>query len=309
MELIYLERLLNNKKNLDKIRESSLELYRRNVTIFMNKLEQLKKIHDEIILANSITRNDVEDYINFLMKQYAESYVNNIITSLKLYFDYLFDEQELIERNPFGKIKQIKNPTKVNVKDYLELKEIKSIIKETYIRKRGERGFELNSSRTRALISILANNGLRIEELLRLKESNLEIHEDYYLIYYKADEIKNHVNKKSIIYGNSKIYFDEYMEIKKELFPNSDYIFVSIKGKQFTSKNSQETLQKYADRCGIKKHITNHVFREVFRTYNTNIGINENIIRLIGGWSIDKVSESYIRSLDIQTLKKVCNII
>ena len=68
MELIYLERLLNNKKNLDKIRESSLELYRRNVTIFMNKLEQLKKIHDEIILANSITRNDVEDYINFLMK-------------------------------------------------------------------------------------------------------------------------------------------------------------------------------------------------------------------------------------------------
>ena len=47
----------------------------------------------------------------------------------------------------------------------------------------------------------------------------------------------------------------------------------------------------------------------MFRTYNTNVGTNENIIRLIGGWSIDTVSESYIRSVDIQTLKKVCNII
>ena len=90
MELNYMERFLNNKINIDKIRESSINVYRRNITICMNNMELLKDIHEEIKLANAITRN------------------------------------------PFRKIKQIKNPEKVNVKDYFELSEIKRIIKETY---------------------------------------------------------------------------------------------------------------------------------------------------------------------------------
>ena len=101
MELNYMERFLNNKINIDKIRESSINVYRRNITIFMNNMELVKDIHEEIELANAITRNDAEDYISNLINNQAESYVNGIISSLKPYFEYLFDEKELITKSPF----------------------------------------------------------------------------------------------------------------------------------------------------------------------------------------------------------------
>ena len=81
MELNYMERFLNNKINIDKIRESSINVYRRNITIFMNNMELIKNIHEEIELADSITRNDAEDYIGNLINNQAESYVNRIISS------------------------------------------------------------------------------------------------------------------------------------------------------------------------------------------------------------------------------------
>ena len=309
MELNYMERFLNNKINIDKIRESSINVYRRNITIFMNNMELLKDIHEEIELANAITRNDAEDYISNLINNQAESYVNAIISSLKPYFEYLFDDQELITKNPFRKIKQIKNPERVNVKDYFELSEIKRIVKATFTRQHSERNFEINSSRTRSLIYILCNSGARIEEILSLKEDDIHEQDDYYLINYTSNDTKNHVNKQIIIFGDNKKYFDEYLNIKRKLFPESEYVFVSCKGKKLTSKNSEEALQKYCDRCEINKKITNHVFREIFKTVNTNRNINSDLIKIAGGWSLDKISSSYLRSIDIPTLKMVCNIL
>ena len=144
---------------------------------------------------------------------------------------------------------------------------------------------------------------------LSLKEKDIHEQDDYYLIDYTSNDTKNHVNKQIIIFGNNKKYFDEYLNIKRTLFPEAEYIFVSCKGKKLTSKSSEEALQKYCNRCEINKKITNHVFREIFKTVNTNRNINSDLIKIIGGWSLDKVSSSYLRSIDIPTLKMVCNIL
>ena len=142
----------------------------------------------------------------------------------------------------------------------------------------------------------------KIEKILKENSIFLELDKNLHLtiLLDTSTYIDKDIDKK---------YFDEYLNIKRKLFPESEYIFVSCKGKKLTSKSSEEALQKYCDRCEINKKITNHVFREIFKTVNTNRNINSDLIKIVGGWSLDKVSSSYLRSVDIPTLKMVCNIL
>ena len=308
MEYRFVDRFLLYKKNIYKIRESSIDTYRGIIIRFLNEANK-NNLLDEIELYKSFDRFYLEDYINNKLEEgVSENYINSNLISIKDFFNYLF-ENKVIDSNPFEKIKQIRQPQKKNIKEYFTVEEIRKIINQTYNKQRGERSFELNSSRSRSILSILTNTGMRINELLSLRENEIEKHEDYYYINIKADKIKNHLEKNVIIYGKAFNYFNEYLEIKHRLFPKSEWLFVSSRGKQFTAKNSIESLQKIVDKCNIDKHISNHCMRATFRTTLLGKGVAEDLIKIIGNWKLDSVSSAYIKGVDIQTLKKVCNII
>ena len=68
-----------------------------------------------------------------------------------------------------------------------------------------------------------------------------------------------------------------------------------------------ESLVKSA---GINKIIHNHNQRATFRTTLSYNGVNETIIRQIGGWSLSDVEKSYVYD-ENEDLKKqeICNIL
>ena len=235
--------------------------------------------------------------------------MNLKIVSVKDFFNYLY-ENEVIENNVFCKIKQIKNP-ETKRKDYITVDEVRKMIKSSYERKRGDRNFELISHRLRAITSILVGSGLRISELLNLKMSDLKlVEEECYIINYTEDEIKNHMSKTIAICGKAKQYLDEYLEVKNRLYPNSKYIFVSGKGKQFNEKDSIIELNKWYNRAGLEgKHLCNHSFRTTFKMACMDRNISDQVVKSIAGWKLSKVEQAYTKDLNIETLKKVCNII
>lgn len=307
MEYKMVDRFLLYKKNIYKIRESSIDTYRGIIIRFLNEANK-NNLLNEIELYKSFDRFYLEDYINNKLEEgMSENYINSNLISIKDFFNYLF-ENEIINSNPFEKIKQIRQPQKKNIKEYFTIEEMRKLISETYNRRCGERCFEINSSRSRALISLLVNTGMRINEALALKETDLERHEDYYYIHIDSDKIKNHLDKNVIIYGKAFKFLNEYLDIKHNLF-NTDWLFVSSKGKQFTAKNSIESLQKLVDKCELNKKITNHCTRATFRTTLLSKGVANDLIKIIGNWKLDSVSSAYVKGVDLETLKKVCNII
>ena len=310
MEYRFVDRWITYKRNIQKVRDSSLNTYKMNIVSLLDELNKTKQLKSEIELYKSIIRLDLEDLINDkINNNVSENYLNLKIVSVKDFFNYLY-ENEVIENNVFCKIKQIKNP-ETKRKDYITVDEVRKMIKSSYDRKRGDRNFELISHRLRAITSILVGSGLRISELLNLKMSDLNlIEEECYIINYTEDEIKNHMNKTIAICGKAKQYLDEYLEVKNRLYPNSEYIFVSGKGKQFNEKDSIIELNKWYNRAGLEgKHLCNHSFRATFKMACMDRNISDQVVKSIAGWKLSKVEQAYTKDLNIETLKKVCNII
>lgn len=309
MEYRFVDRFLLYKKNIDKVRDSSLNTYKGLLIRFLDEQKLIKNINDEIELYKSISRFDLEDIINNkINNKVSENYINLHIITIKDFFNYLF-ENDIIENNPFFKVKQIKNPD-TKRKDYITIDEVKEIINASYERKRGDRSFELVSHRLRAIVSILVNSGLRISELLELKESDLKPIEECYLINYTEDEIKNHISKQIIVCGSAKKFLDEYLDVKHNLFNNSEYVFVSNKGKKFNAKDSIIELNKWYDRAGLSgKHICNHCFRATFKMACMDRNISDQTVKAVAGWKMTKVEQAYTKQLSLETLKKVCDII
>lgn len=309
MEYRFVDRWITYKRNIQKVRDSSLNTYKMNIVSLLDELNKTKQLKSEIELYKSITRFDLEDIINDkINNNVSENYLNLKIVSVKDFFNYLY-ENEVIENNVFCKIKQIKNP-ETKRKDYITVDEVKKIIKSSYERKRGDRNFELISHRLRAIISILVGTGLRISELLNLTISDIHSVDDCYIVNYKENEIKNHMDKTICIVGKAKQYLDEYLEVKNRLFPNSEYLFVSGKGKQFNEKDSIIELNKWYERAGLQgKHLCNHSFRATFKMACMDRNISDSIIKSVAGWSMTDVEKAYTKQLSLPTLKMVCNII
>ena len=309
MEYRFVDRWIAYKRNIQKVRDSSLHTYKMNIVSLLDELNKTKQLKSEIELYKSITRFDLEDLINDkINNNVSENYLNLKIVSVKDFFNYLY-ENEVIENNVFCKIKQIKNP-ETKRKDYITVDEVRKMIKSSYERKRGDRNFELISHRLRAITSILVGSGLRISELLNLKMSDLKLVDDCYIVNYKENEIKNHMDKTICIVGKAKQYLDEYLEVKNRLFPNSEYLFVSGKGKQFNEKDSIIELNKWYERAGLQgKHLCNHSFRATFKMACMDRNISDSIIKSVAGWSMTDVEKAYTKQLSLPTLKMVCNII
>lgn len=309
MEYRFVDRWIAYKRNIQKVRDSSLHTYKMNIVSLLDELNKTKQLKSEIKLYKSITRLDLEDMINDkINNNVSENYLNLKIVSVKDFFNYLY-ENEVIENNVFCKIKQIKNP-ETKRKDYITVDEVKKIIKSSYERKRGDRNFELISHRLRAIISILVGTGLRISELLNLTISDIHSVDDCYIVNYKENEIKNHMDKTICIVGKAKQYLDEYLEVKNRLFPNSEYLFVSGKGKQFNEKDSIIELNKWYERAGLQgKHLCNHSFRATFKMACMDRNISDSIIKSVAGWSMTDVEKAYTKQLSLPTLKMVCNIL
>ena len=305
----FVDRWIAYKRNIQKVRDSSLHTYKMNIVSLLDELNKTKQLKSEIELYKSITRFDLEDLINDkINNNVSENYLNLKIVSVKDFFNYLY-ENEVIENNVFCKIKQIKNP-ETKRKDYITVDEVRKMIKSSYDRKRGDRNFELISHRLRAIISILVGTGLRISELLNLTISDIHSVDDCYIVNYKENEIKNHMDKTICIVGKAKQYLDEYLEVKNRLFPNSEYLFVSGKGKQFNEKDSIIELNKWYERAGLQgKHLCNHSFRATFKMACMDRNISDSIIKSVAGWSMTDVEKAYTKQLSLPTLKMVCNIL
>ena len=64
MEYRFVDRFLLYKKNVDKVRDSSLNTYKGLLIRFLDEQKSIKNINEEIELYKSISRFDLEDIIN-----------------------------------------------------------------------------------------------------------------------------------------------------------------------------------------------------------------------------------------------------
>lgn len=292
----YLE-LYKEELDLKGKRENTMESINNSLKTFSEFL-QTKDIELNDTTINNITVQDAFSYRKYLLnKQYKKSTINTKIANVKSYFGFL-TRHEIISKNPFTGFEAMEENDRT-VKDILSKEEVIKLIESFDVKLTGERNFEYISKRNKAIISILASTGIRIENLLSVTVDRLiKINEGYKIEYTEA-ETKGKINTTIYIVGKNKDLLQEYLKVRKDK-SGLNLLFNSAGGNKKISRSDMITIiDKRIKYLGIQKHITSHSFRAYTANALLSNGIEPIIIRKMLGWANDKqdmLTSVYYRS-------------
>ena len=149
--------------------------------------------------------------------------------------------------------------------------------------------------RDKAMVAILWETGLRASELLHVKKSHLNWHDNY--VEFEAS---GKTGKRDVILVQSKPHLEIWLhelELRKNRLPEEikDELWVSFNAKGFGTKylgnktmsrdNLNNMLKIVAKRAGITKRIWTHGMRHSAATKDSSNGWNEARMRIKFGWS------------------------
>lgn len=275
------EVILNQEKvNLDSIQEINTNLIEKYVS--SKETDNTSKNYKSDLKAFSLFVNknlldveveDVTDYLKYVKAKTSISTRDRHFSSIKNFYEYYIYKNKYKERNPTGLTKRIGGYSEESKVEPLTDEQAKSLI--DLIKKKiklSNTEFQRNLHiRNLALIHLLLNTGMRIEECLSLGFETFQI--DNKIITLFAEDVKG---KKDRTIDLSKCtrtinYVKDYLNIRENLIKDKNskdnkYIFLSNSGKKLTTKIANNILKMYDKELKLDLHC--HRLRH---TYITNV--------------------------------------
>lgn len=256
----------------------------------------IKKFYNEFNLYEeenfkAINSDMVEDWIENL--DYKHSTVNQIIEHNKEFCDYL-QKKNLIDFNPFVVINKY-SAKDLNVdskkKIMLSEKEVIKLIESTRIRTNKDRKWAQTNFRDRAILQLIATQGLRKNIIREMKISDIERNDDIVVIEIDASRTKARINHRICFKGTAKKYFNEYLRMRECYGIDSEYIFTTLKNKQLSPNDLDNIFIKAKNKCGFTvnkgEQLSLHNLRHFTATTLVKNNVNEMVIKSIMNWSIN----------------------
>ena len=256
----------------------------------------IKKFYNEFNLYEeenfkAINSDMVEDWIENL--DYKHSTVNQIIEHNKEFCDYL-QKKNLIDFNPFVVINKY-SAKDLNVdskkKIMLSEKEVIKLIESTRIRTNKDRKWAQTNFRDRAILQLIATQGLRKNIIREMKISDIERNDDIVVIEIDASRTKARINHRICFKGTAKKYFNEYLRMRECYGIDSEYIFTTLKNKQLSPNDLDNIFIKAKNKCGFTvnkgEQLSPHNLRHFTATTLVKNNVNEMVIKSIMNWSIN----------------------
>lgn len=273
----YLE-YCQNQKRLD---AKTLRAYRIDLTQFC---EYIDTAH-----ISEITPEKLENFFAHLHQKYKPKTVKRKIASLKALFRY-FEYKELIEKNPFNRIKvKFREPALLPKTIPLHTVEtfLSTIYKQLYYAKTDYQ--KRNALRDAAVIELLFATGIRISELCSLDMKNVNLYDRTILIYGKGSK------ERKVQIGNDDVIaiLKEYKKSYEQEIQNSKHFFANQNGKKLSDQSVRRMINKYASLAAIDLHITPHMFRHTFATSLLEADVDIRYIQEMLGHSSINVTEIY----------------
>lgn len=234
-------------------------------------------------------KNTIEDYITELHKKYKQKTIKRKIASIKAYYNYL-EEREIIEGNPFRKIKVKFKETKI-LPRIIPREEIEQLLNciYAYSEKSSERTYKY-WLRDIALVETLFATGARVGEISNLRLENVNLNTGLIKIMGKGGKERYIPIAVPAILGILKKYYEQNATAIKRC----GFFFVNSRGERYTEQSIRLMLKKYTKLAGIERNITPHMFRHSFATYLIEEGVDISCVQGILGHSSIRTTQIYI---------------
>lgn len=231
----------------------------------------------------AVREEDLHTFIKYLeAKKFKTSTISRNIASLKAFYHYLYKES-LVKED----ISQSLHAPKVEKKlpDIMTIEEAVKLVEQPS----GDKPKEL---RDRAMLELLYATGIRVSELVRLKQTDIN--------FNLGCVICKEGNKERMIpFGNTaKKTLQRYLEKGRDaLLVNYsvEELFVNCSGQAMSRQGFWKIIKYYARLAGIEAEITPHTLRHSFAAHLVENGADLRSVQEMMGHSDIATTQKYAR--------------
>jgi len=266
----------------------TLKAYEKDVSLYIEfwKTEGLS--------FNQIGYREVRRYLAGLMDDgMGASSVNRILSSLRTYYKFL-QREGLHAENPMLLVKALKTPKKLPV--IIQEEKMDWLLDHEEIFSRDFAG-----QRDRLIVELLFDTGMRLSELIQLKETDIDFYDQTVRVLGKR-------NKERILplLPHLKQQIAAYLLLKKvENFNNKSLtLVVTNKGSQAYPRLIYQVVTRYLSLITSQQKKSPHVLRHSFATALLNKGADLNAIKELLGHANLAATQVYTHN-SVERLKSI----
>jgi integrase/recombinase XerC len=209
----------------------------------------------------------IRSWLAFLKDEgLAAKSINRKISTLRSFFKYQV-KRGALEQTPMVKIISPKNGT--TLPQFVAEKDISTLLW--------------------LLICLFYNTGMRLSELINLKETGFNSSNHSIKLLGKG-------NKERIVPLSKEVVLDIQHYIDSKNFPpglSDQFLFVNIKGKQLASRSVYASVKKYLTLVTTINKKSPHILRHSFATHLMNHGADLNAVKELLGHSSLAATQVY----------------
>jgi integrase/recombinase XerC len=287
---MFLERFINYLQFEKRYSPHTVSAYRADLEQFFAHVNQPEQT---ITHPAEITHHHIRNWmVDMMDHQITARTVNRKAATLRKYFKFLL-QNNIISANPTSKILTPKVPKQLPV--VVESDKLNQLLDSDSFTS------DFAGVRDKLIIELLFGTGIRLAELVGLKESDINAYEGTIKVLGKR-------NKERIIPVNTELkrVMAEYLVLKKnENFNNNSLsLVVTDKGANAYPKLIYLIVHKYLSEISTQNKRSPHVLRHTFATSLLNKGADLNAIKELLGHANLSATQIYTHN-SVERLKSI----
>lgn len=282
---------LDNCQSHRRLNPKTIKAYRIDLYQFCNDLtdNKAKACDQNQISIDTISPQDIDNFITSLHDKYSPKTVKRKIASIKAFYHYL-KSKNIISSDPFTFIDaSFREPALLP--KIIPLSVVESLLSSAYEEKNcGSTAKKRdNAIRNVAVLELLFATGIRISELCSLKSDSVDISNKTIIINGKGSKERLLRIENSSVLSALRTYSQSYSD--EILYCGS--FFVNRNRTTFSDQAARRMIRHYSDLASVQLHITPHMFRHTFATSLLDAGVDIRIIQELLGHSSITTTEIY----------------
>jgi len=268
-----------------RVSNNTLLAYSNDLLQFVNYLDTVYEIKSITEVGHTIIRSWI---VSLVEQKISSRSINRKITTLKSFYKFLI-RQNIILEDPMLKILSPKVPKRLP--SFIEKDKMDTLLDDTFF------GDDFEGIRNKLIIEVFYATGIRLSELINLKQSNV----DLYLCQIK---VLGKRNKERIIPFNNllKEQLQQYIILKADV--KNEFFFINKNGKKLYEKFIYRLVKTYLSQITSAKKKSPHVLRHSFATHMLNNGADLNAIKELLGHTSLAATQIYTHNT-VEKLKSI----